>query len=250
MGSIHVLRGSDYPLPPALLQAYADASTVVMEIDLDEMDTPEVQQEMMQAAALPAGQTLPQWLGAERYQRASRLAAEIGVELGSFDQFAPWFVAEAISQLQLMQLGFGPEAGVEMYFRGRARADGKSTRGLERAHDQIALFESMPMERQADYLLASLEDAKSLPSQVNAMVAAWRRGDAGWFAAQMRQEFGRDPRLYQSLLVARNRKWIPAIEAMLNEDRNLLVIVGTGHLSGQDSVIDLLRRDGISVTQR
>ena len=75
-----------------------------------------------------------------------------------------------------------------------------------------------PQERQAQYLLSSLEEAKSLPSQVNQMVSAWRRGDVAWFARQMREEFGRDPQLYQSLLAARNRKWISKIEALLNQD--------------------------------
>jgi uncharacterized protein len=250
IGSIHVLRESDYPLPPALLQAYADSKSVVMEIDLDEMESPQVQQEMLQAAALPEGQTLQEVLGAERYQRASALAGELGVELSTFDTFAPWFVAEAISQLQLLQLGFQPSSGIEMYFMARARSDGKSTQGLETAHDQIALFQAMPQERQAQYLLSSLEEAKSLPTQVNQMVGAWRRGDTAWFATQMQRELGKDPQLYRSLLTSRNRKWISKIEALLNQDANYLIIVGTGHLAGQDSVIDLLKRDGISVTQR
>ncbi|MBS0613467.1 MAG: TraB/GumN family protein, partial [Proteobacteria bacterium] len=38
-------------------------------------------------------------------------------------------------------------------------------------------------------------------------------------------------------------------ESLLNEDRNYLVIVGTGHLAGADSVIELLRRDGYQAVQ-
>jgi len=52
------------------------------------------------------------------------------------------------------------------------------------------------------------------------------------------------------VLVARNRKWVPKIEALLNEDRNYLVIVGTAHLVGQGSVLDLLKKDGIVAIQR
>lgn len=249
LGSIHVLRASDYPLDRALLEAYAKSQALVMEIDLSELDAGGLQQEMLQAAMLPEGKSLHEVLGEDRYRRAAALAQEIGIPLETFEQFEPWFVAESISQLQLMQLGFDPSAGVEMYFLGRARSDGKPTQGLETAHDQIELFESMPQERQAQYLLASLEEAKSLPAQVNDMVKAWRHGDAAWFSAQMQQEFGRDPRLYQSLLAARNRKWLPKIESLLNEDRNYLVIVGTGHLAGADSVIELLRRDGYQAVQ-
>jgi uncharacterized protein len=250
LGSIHVLRDRDYPLPPALMDAYAQSKAVVMEIDLNEMDSQGLQQEMLEAATLPEGKTLHDMLGAARYDRARNLAQQVGVDLAMFDQFAPWFVAEAVSQMQLMQLGFAPTSGVEMYFMDKARADNKATGGLESAHDQIELFESMSDERQADYLVSSLEEAKSLPSEVDAMVGAWRRGDTGWFASQLEHEFGRDPRLFQSVLAARNRKWLPKIEALLGEDKNYLVIVGAGHLVGHDSVIELLKRDGIGATQQ
>lgn len=250
LGSIHVLRDADYPLPPALLDAYSKSTSVVMEIDLSEMESQDVQQEMLAAATLPEGKTLQSILGPGRYEKATALAGEVGVDLATLDQFAPWFVAEAVSQMQLMQLGFAPTAGVEMYFMGRARSDGKSMSGLETAHDQIALFESMSDERQADYLLSSLKEARTLPKEVDSMVSAWRRGDTAWFANQLEHEFEGDPRLYQSVLAARNRKWIPKIEALLNQDRNYLVIVGAGHLSGRDSVIDLLKRDGINAQQR
>ena len=46
------------------------------------------------------------------------------------------------------------------------------------------------------------------------------------------------------------RCWRPKIEALLNDDKNYLVIVGTGHLVGRDSVIDLLKREGVGATQR
>jgi uncharacterized protein YbaP (TraB family) len=247
LGSIHVLRPSDYPLAPAVLAAYADAKALLMEIDLSEMDTAEVQSEMLASAMLPEGKTLPDVLGAQRYARAAGLAHDVGVELAPF---APWFAAEAISQMQLQQLGFQPQAGVEMYFLDRARADGKPIAGLETVHDQIALFENLTPDAQADYLLSSLEQAHDLPAEVGAMVSAWQRGDTAWFAGEMTSEFGKDPALYKSLLSSRNRKWLPKIEALLNDDKNYLVIVGTGHLVGRDSVIELLKNDGVGATQR
>ncbi|MGP8164558.1 MAG: TraB/GumN family protein [Steroidobacteraceae bacterium] len=37
---------------------------------------------------------------------------------------------------------------------------------------------------------------------------------------------------------------------MLDENNNYLVIVGTGHLVGRGSVIDLLKKDGFAAAQR
>jgi uncharacterized protein len=250
LGSIHVLRPSDYPLAPAVLNAYGNANSIFMEVNLAEIDSQRMQTELLASARLPEGKTLPVIMGEARYKRAQALAREVGIDLGIFDAFAPWFAAEAISQLQLQQLGFQPQSGVEMFFLERARADGKSVAGLETVHDQIALFDALSMDEQAAYLVSSLEEAHDLPKEVDAMVHAWASGDTQWFADQLKSEIGRDPVLYESVLVARNRKWVPKIEALLNEDKNYLVIVGTGHLVGQGSVIALLKKDGIAAAQR
>jgi uncharacterized protein YbaP (TraB family) len=250
LGSIHVLRPTDYPLAPAVLNAYSNAKSIFMEVNLQEIDSQRMQTELLASARLPEGKTLPVIMGKQRYERASVLAREVGVEISIFDAFAPWFVAEMISQLQLQKLGFQPASGVEMFFLEHARSDGKPVAGLETVHDQIALFDALSMDAQADYLVSSLEEAHDLPKEVDAMVHAWQRGDTAWFADQLKSELGRDPALYQSVLVARNRKWVPKIEALLNDDKNYLVIVGTGHLVGQGSVIELLGKDGIIATQR
>jgi uncharacterized protein YbaP (TraB family) len=250
LGSIHVLRPKDYPLAPEVLAAYGSAKSVLMEVDLEEITSGQAQAEMLASAILPEGRTLPDVLGQQRYARAAQLARDVGVELSTFDQFAPWFAAEAVSQLQLTELGFQPESGVEMYFMERARNDGKNVAGLETVHDQISIFQNMPLETQAAYLVSSLEQAHDLPRQIDSMVEAWQRGDMRWFEIQMQSEFGQDPRLFQSMLGARNRKWVPKIEALLNDDQNYLVIVGTGHLVGSGSVLDLLKKDGVGATQR
>jgi uncharacterized protein YbaP (TraB family) len=250
LGSIHVLRPTDYPLAPAVLNAYGNAKSIFMEVNLQEIDSQQMQMELLASARLPEGKTLPDIMGKQRYARAGDLAREVGIDISIFDAFAPWFVAEAISQLQLQKLGFQPTSGVEMFFLEHARSDGKSVAGLETVHDQIALFTALSLDAQADYLISSLEEAHDLPKEVDNLVHAWQRGDTVWFADQLKSEFGRDPALYQSLLVARNRKWVPKIEALLNDDQNYLVIVGTGHLVGQGSVIELLGKDGIVATQR
>jgi uncharacterized protein YbaP (TraB family) len=249
LGSIHVLRPGDYPLAAPIMDAYANSGALVMEVNLDALDLGALQTDMLQAAQLPEGKTLPQVLGPRRYARVQSLARDLGFELAPYERFAPWFVAETISQLQLNQLGFQPESGVEMFFLNKARSDGKTITGLETAQDQLAIFATMPLDLQSDYLVQSLEDGRELPNQLDAMVGAWRHGDTNWFTAEFKREFADAPQLYDSMLVARNRKWVPKIEALLGTDRNYLVIVGTGHLVGHDSVLELLNRDGFAVSQ-
>src|ERR1700687_5687395 len=59
LGSIHVLRPSDYPLAAAVLEAYSSAKSVLMEVNLEEINSEQVQAEMLGSAMLPEGKTLP-----------------------------------------------------------------------------------------------------------------------------------------------------------------------------------------------
>jgi uncharacterized protein YbaP (TraB family) len=250
LGSIHVLRPTDYPLAAPLLAAYARVGAVVMEIDLGSEDPGKIQADMLARALLEQGGSLPRVLGASAYARAQSAAQRLHVDLSTYEHYAPWFVAEAITELQLAQLGFESQSGVEMYFLARARTDHKPVSGLETVADQLGVLAGMPLDLQTDYLLSSLEDARELPGELDAMVGAWQHGDSRWFANELAREFGSEPRLYDSLLTGRNRRWLPKIEALLNATQDYLVIVGTGHLVGPGSVIDLLHRDGLHVVQR
>ena len=46
------------------------------------------------------------------------------------------------------------------------------------------------------------------------------------------------------MLGARNRKWMPKIEALFDDDRDYLVLVGTLHFVGRDGLLELLKRAG------
>ena len=43
---------------------------------------------------------------------------------------------------------------------------------------------------------------------------------------------------------ARNRKWMTTIEPLLQKEDDYLIVVGAGHLVGQDSILQLLQAKG------
>jgi len=79
------------------------------------------------------------------------------------------------------------------------------------------------------------------------MVDAWSGGDDARLATLLDDGFNH-PALFDALLVARNRAWIPQIESLLaREGETALVVVGAGHLLGESSVVDMLRQAGYTV---
>ena len=248
LGSVHLLKAGE-KLPPAVDSAYADAKKLVMEIDMDDLDPVQMQQDVMNLAALPEGRTLQQQLGPQVYERFATQSRALGIEPTMLDNFQPWFAAITLVQLQLMKLGFDPESGVERLLTARAATDGKPIQGLETAREQLEIMARLPEKQQREFLLYSVEDAERMASEVDKLIAAWRQGDATQMAKLLQEGFDEYPDLYRPLTVDRNRKWIPQIEQLLDGRDDYLVVVGALHLVGTDSVIDLLSRKGYKIKQ-
>ena len=249
MGSVHFLRTSDYPLPDGMTAAYDLADTLVMEIDMDDLDPLLAQTTMMNMGVSPEGRSLRDALGEASYKEAARRADALGVPLAMFDQFEPWFAALSITQLRMMQLGFDPAWGIETRLTQQAAGDGKEIAGLETLEEQLGFMDRLDDETQREFLLQSLEDAAVLADQVETIVASWRIGDTDTMEELMLEGFESARGLEDALLVQRNRNWVRPIQNMRDQPDNYLVIVGAMHLIGENSVVAMLEDKGIAVRQ-
>ena len=251
LGSIHVLRPGDGGLPLAAERAYDDAEQLVMEIDLDAAaaDPSAMLATMQQAALLPEGKTLRGVLGAD-YESIQERAGESGLDLAMLDRFAPWFVATLLLQMELAKRGFAPELGIEARLASRAIGDGKPIQGLETAEQQFAVLGGMPLAEQKRFLLMTLEESTQLDAQVDELVGAWQAGDTDALARMLSDEFDDFPELYRPLTEDRNRVWVEQLDDLLDDRDDYLVVVGALHLVGRNSVVDLLRQRGYTVTRQ
>jgi uncharacterized protein len=252
LGSVHLLRPGDGGLPAAAERAYAEAEGVVMEIDMDDpavADPGALLGAMQSAALLPAGTTLRGTLGGD-YDRILERAAGSGLDLALLDRFAPWFVATLLLQVELAARGFSPELGIEQRIAGQAAADGKRIDGLETPESQFAVLGGLPLAEQKRFLLMTLEALDELDTEVDALVRAWRAGDTDALERMLSDEYDDFPELYRPLTEDRNRAWAVQLAGLLDDPEDYLVVVGALHLVGRNSVIDLLRQDGYTVTRQ
>jgi len=248
LGSMHLLKESEQ-LPVAIDSAYADADALLMELDMDDLDPLQMQQAALELAMQPEGRTLQQQLGPKIYEQFVAKTRALGVEPAMLERFQPWFAAITLVQLQLMKLGFDPEAGVEKRLTRRAAGDGKKIQGLESVREQLEIMARLPEKQQREFLLYSVNDAERMATEVDALLASWRSGNVAAMAKLLQEGFYEYPDLYRPLTVERNRKWLPQIEQLLDDREDYLVVVGALHLVGKEGVIDLLERKGYKVRQ-
>lgn len=250
LGSVHLLQASDYPLPAEIAAAYEAAADLYMELDLDALDVTEVAGEMLALGTSGDGPTVRDALGEDGWGRASRAAEAAGIDLDAIAAAEPWLAALMVYNVALARAGFDPGLGVDQHLAARAMADGKPIEGLETLEEQLALFDGLPAEVQAQMLQQTLEDVGGLADEAKVLVAAWRSGDLEALAAQFEQDFARYPELERRIVAERNLAWLPAIEARLARPGDSLVVVGALHTVGPEGLPALLEARGYEVRRR
>jgi uncharacterized protein len=249
LGSIHFLKKENYPLKKNIENALDSAKKLVLEIDLQAMDSEKAQQLTIQKAINPDGSTLEQNVSPETYALAEQKARELGIDVRPLNPFKPWFVALTLSALKLQKLGLDPNYGVDRYLAERAKKSGKPISGLETFEFQIGLFDRLSPREQQLMLRETLEEMDLLEKSADRIVQAWAKGDTVSLEESLLAGMREYPELFQKLIVERNRRWLPQIERMLKQGESPLIAVGAAHLVGKDGIIELLKQQGYTVEQ-
>ena len=248
LGSIHYLREHDYPLPSLIEELYRQADTLVMELDLDDLDLSSMQASFMEAGVLPTSTTLQAVLDPAVYDLTEARAAELGLPLMLLERLEPWLVALTLMDLGMSRLGYQANQGLEQYLLRRSLADGKEILGLESLDDQIGIFDSLSWADQEALLLQTLTDLEAPDAEMTQLLEAWRDGSLEDLATELSGDFDEFPELETALISARNRRWAVTLEELLRRPGRYLVVVGALHLVGEDSVVELLSARGLDVS--
>ena len=249
LGSIHMLRAADHPLPAVVEAAYDEAEALVMELDMDDLDPVATQAAFNRVGMLADGRTLADLMGDAGYAEAARLADAIGIPLDMLGQTKPWLAAMTVEMMLLFRIGFDPSLGIDMTMAARAQSDGKPITGLETVDDQLSFLDGLPLEAQRAMLLETLRDGADIETSIDAMIAAWRNGDVETLESGLIDAFDDHEALSSTLIEARNRRWVESILRLLEDDEDYLVVVGALHLVGDQGVPGLLETRGTHIRQ-
>jgi uncharacterized protein YbaP (TraB family) len=250
-GATVYFLGSFHILPPGLKWrdaridgALAAADGVVFEVDLSEMDKPEVAQMIARRAFLPEGRMLRDVLSADTYAHLTRAAAGLSMQMGTIERAQPWFAATGLLVGYMVHEGANPDDGVDSQLTREARTAGKPIIPLETVEGQFDVLETLSKE-DPDFLVMDtirfIEDPSGLLAQ---MLDAWKNGDAEKVDTMMRADLGKYDGAYDRFIADRNAAWVPKIEGLIKKGGTYFVIVGAGHLVGNKSVIALLEKRG------
>jgi uncharacterized protein YbaP (TraB family) len=239
-GTIHLICSEDMAEHPAVDWALESVEKVVFELDFSDL---QLQQKMMQAQ-VNSGDHIKNYLDEDHAEVLDEYFKQhIGAGLSQIGNLKP-FALTAMAMQSMIQCSeqlYSFEGALLM----KARELSLSVAGLETPEFQFGLFDSIPVEDQIDELVKGIMEPDSVINMFESMVHQYREKNI----ESLYNTFTESPTgAYQKeILDDRNMAWIPKIEEMMENDP-IFIAVGAMHLAGKNGVIELLRKQGYSVT--
>ena len=152
----------------------------------------------------------------------------------------PW---AAIFGLPLRHFRHSP--GIEPRFRQRCDGIDRKVFTLESGAALARPLDEIPDEKYWKILAFLLVRIPEMETLLQSLIACWLRADLDGIASIVSaMHIYQFPWLREILLVKRNRSWMGSIKLAAKAQRRTLVAVGCLHLIGDESLPDLIRKEG------
>jgi uncharacterized protein len=249
-GSLHVAREDFYPLPKAVEEAYRKADELVVEIDIT--DTARMAETFSLLTYAPPD-SLDHHLSPEVWKQVEAASKQTQQDVTSLKPLKPATLASMLALTALAAHGYDPQAGIDLHFLTAAHADGKRIVELETPEYQARILGGLNDADAQAMLSETLEEMRTddLVRATDELAAAWKAGDEPSVARLLR-ETNKDEaskKIFARLFDERNPVMADKIAALASSSERALVVIGAGHLAGDNSVVELLRAKGLRVRQ-
>jgi uncharacterized protein YbaP (TraB family) len=246
-GTIHLLPANYQWQTPKFQAALADSQQLVIETIVDDKNPTKIMSALASLAFAKGLPPLAQRVPPEQRPALAIAIKQSGIPAPVFDQMKTWAAGFMLLANQFRQLGLKGNEGPETILRNSFTSQGKGVGELESNVEQLGFFDRLPEPAQQALLLGAFEQPDNMKKEFAGMLASWSKGDVKGIARTFDRDLGNTPALQQALVAQRNANWKRWIEQRLAQPGSVMVAVGAGHLAGEGSVIDLLKRDGYQV---
>jgi hypothetical protein len=250
LGSLHLSKKEIYPLNQKIESAFDQSNVLAVEANINDIKKIDIQK-LMESAFYPAHDTLEKHISPENYEWVKKETTGMSIPIELINKQKPWFLAMTLVTLESLKLGFDPNLGIDKYFLSKAEVK-KKILELESLDYQIHLLSNLSDKDQELFLVSTLRNLKIMEQEVNKLIQTWSSGDTKGMESILTRSASEDKSLspiFEKLIYERNRKMVSRIEDYLKAKETYFVIVGAGHLVGDQGIIEILRGKGYVVEQ-
>jgi uncharacterized protein YbaP (TraB family) len=246
-GTVHLLPPGTQWRTAKFDQAAREAGSLVVETIIDEKNPQAFAAELARLSIRPGLPPIVSRVPPAKQAALRAVIAKSGIPEVALNNMETWAAAFALLQLQFKELGVSGTDGVEQNLRKAFAEAGKPVEQLETNAQQLSFFDTLPEAAQRELLEGAIESPATAKKQFDAMIGAWMSGDVKAIGRTFNAELADSPELREILLRRRNANWSQWLHSRLARPGTVLVAVGAGHLAGDDSVVEMLKKRGLKV---
>ena len=239
-GTIHLT--CDTSLDANTLNALEATEQLYLELDMDDKS---IQMQMMKLMMMKDGAKLSTLLSPEDFKILDEfMKKNLNMSAKLFDSFKPFM----ISSMLFPKMLDCKSKSVESELMKITKEQNEEIFGLEKAEDQMKVFDEISYQDQAEELLKTVKDnLEKDKKEFQEMITIYQNKDIEGMLKMMSDSDNKITSENQDILLNdRNKNWIP-IMVKIMKDKPTFFGVGAGHLAGEEGVIKLLRKKGYKV---
>lgn len=246
-GTYHLMDSSFAHQHPIILEKLEQTKVVVGELVM----APAKMQKLAFKAVMK-DTTLKDLYTDEEYEKVNKMVEKAtGQSLTTFNQFKPALVSQMIN-LRMMTDELDRDLGsmasaLDGYLQSYGRRKDKEIIGLESVQDQVdALFNSLPVEKQADKLLEMVGEEDKFRKMAHKLDDCYTAEDLGCLY-DLIPESGMTQEEQAALLDERNNRWLEQLPDIMREKGPAFIAIGALHMAGEVGLVNQLREAGYTL---
>lgn len=257
LGSMHVTDPRVLQLPPRTQAAHDAADTIIIESDeiLDEKKASAALMTKPDLMMFTDGTTVEKLLSPEDYARLEEGLKQRGIPLAAVSRMRPWMIASAVAlpACEMERKAKGVQF-LDQKIATDALAKGKQVKGLETLAEQLQAMADLPTEFHMKSLIQTLELGEKMNDVVQTMTDLYLSGDIGMTMPMLKtvspdsKDDTNDYAAFEQRIILDRNKIMAERGAPILANGNAFMTVGALHLPGEAGVIELLRKQGFTVT--
>ena len=162
--------------------------------------------------------------------------------LENYGNFKPFVLFQTITQLPFLDKSVSYEQEIYKIVKNSS----KKIEGLETVEEQIELLDKIPLEIQKRQLFFAIDSTIMNQKILREMQLAYKQQDLQKIEHWIDIESKRSDFSIDDFIFKRNKKWLTKIVSKINTN-STFIAVGAGHLSVEEGLINLLKKEGFKL---
>jgi uncharacterized protein len=233
-GTVHMICGKDYVLKSKVKDAFAKTDKLALEINMADPNEIAYMQQALMGAELLSKKLTPTQLA----ELEGILKTQVGIGVKEVDSYT---MAAVMSLLAVKSFGCQDIKVYEMELMDKAKEDKKEIIGLETIKEQMEFLNRSYSDAQMLELFKHLNETET-QKLVQNYIAENLKG----IYEEVTNKQVMDVNAKKWMLDTRNANWVKIMPELMKKE-SVFFAVGSGHLAGEQGVINLLKQKGYTV---